>query len=255
MTGFATFLKKELREVFKTWRLWVLPGILVFLGVTAPVITKITPQILKATAQSTPGVVIRFPTPTALDAYVQFLANIAQLVVIALIIATAAAISSERKSGTAVLMLTKPLSRPGFVVAKAVSQLVVVVAATALASAICIAVTVALFGTTRHIGPFLVSVVVWLVFAGMLIMLTLLCSAWFRGQAPAAGTAVGVWIALLALTGFPLIRDHSPAGLIAMNDAFLRHRDIVVAWPLVTTVALGVAFLLGAVWAFERSEL
>jgi hypothetical protein len=40
-----------------------------------------------------------------------------------------------------------------------------------------------------------------------------------------------------------------------MSDAFLRHRDIAVAWPLVTTLALGVAFLLGAVWAFERAEL
>jgi ABC-2 type transport system permease protein len=255
MNGFTTFLKKEFREVFKTWRLWVLPGILVFLGITAPIITKITPQILKATAQSTPGVEITFPTPTALDAYVQFLSNLAQLVVIALIIATAAAISSERKSGTAVLMLTKPLSRAGFVVAKAVSHFVVLIAATAAASAICIAVTIALFGTSKYIGPFLVSVLVWLVFAGMLIMLTLLCSAWLRGQAPAAGVAVGVWIGFLAVTGFPLIRDHTPAGLIAMSDAFLRHRAVAVAWPLATTIALGAAFLLGAVWAFDRREL
>jgi ABC-2 type transport system permease protein len=255
VSGFTTFLKKEFREVLKTWRLWVLPGILVFLGITAPVITKVTPQILRATAQSTPGAVIKLPTPTALDAYVQFLANLAQLVVIALIIATAAAISSERKSGTAVLVLTKPLSRAGFVVAKAVSHLVVLIVATSAGAVICIVVTVALFGTSRYIGPFLVSVAVWLVFAGMLIMLALLFSAWLKGQAPAAGAAVGVWIALLALTGFPLIRDHTPAGLIAMNDAFLRHRDIGVAWPLVTTVALGVAFLLGAVWAFERREL
>jgi len=67
MNGFWAFLRKELRETRKTWRLWVLPGILVFLGLTTPILAAATPYLLKVTAQRTPGVVIKFPTPTALD--------------------------------------------------------------------------------------------------------------------------------------------------------------------------------------------
>ena len=66
--------------------------------------------------------------------------NLAQLVIIAVIIAGAATISSERRAGTAVLVLTKPISRAGFVVAKAISQLVVLVVATVLGVAVCIGV-------------------------------------------------------------------------------------------------------------------
>jgi hypothetical protein len=38
MTGFGAFLRKELIEIRRTWRLWVIPGMLVFLGVTSPII-------------------------------------------------------------------------------------------------------------------------------------------------------------------------------------------------------------------------
>ena len=62
MSGaFATFLDKERRETLKTWRLWVLPGILLFLALSSPVLTKLTPELLKATANSQPGVVIHIP--------------------------------------------------------------------------------------------------------------------------------------------------------------------------------------------------
>ena len=89
-----------------------LPGILLFLALSSPVLTRLTPELLKATANSQPGVVIHVPPPTARDSYVQFMGNLGQLVIIAVIIAGAATISAERRAGTAVLVLTKPLSRP-----------------------------------------------------------------------------------------------------------------------------------------------
>jgi len=249
-----TFLAKEGRETLKTWRLWVLPGILVFLGLSSPILTKLTPALLKATANSQPGVVIKMPPPTAVDSYVQFLGNLAQLVVIALIIAGAAAISSEIRAGTTALVLTKPMSRAGFVVAKAVSQLAVLVTATVLGTAVCIATTVALFGDAA-IGPFVGSVALWLVFAAMLLMLAVMLSAAMKGQAPAAGVAIAAWVSVLVLTGFPLVRDHSPAGLMAANDALLRHRDAALLWPVLTSLALAAAFVALGVWSFRRREL
>ena len=255
MSGpFPTFLGKEARETVKTWRLWVLPGILVFLGLSSPILTKLTPALLRATANSQPGVVIKLPPPTAADSYIQFMGNLAQLVMIALIIVAAATIASESKSGTAALVLTKPMSRAGFVVAKAVSQLGLLVAATALGAAVCIATTVVLFGGAA-VGPFVEAVALWLAFAALMLMLTIMLSAALRGQAPAAGAGIGVWVSLVVLTGFPLIRDHSPAGLVAANDAALRHRDVALLWPVVTSLILAAACLAAAIWLFRRREL
>ena len=63
LRGFRTFAAKEMLETRKTWRLWVLPGILVFLGLTTPILAAVTPALLKATAQRQPG--SRHPLPHA----------------------------------------------------------------------------------------------------------------------------------------------------------------------------------------------
>ena len=44
MSGFAAFAGKEAREILRTWRIWVLPGILLFFALTGPVLAKLTPQ-------------------------------------------------------------------------------------------------------------------------------------------------------------------------------------------------------------------
>ena len=254
MNGFRAFLGKEARETRKTWRLWVIPGILVFFGITSPILAAVTPALLRAMAGRSPGVVVRFPPPTAADAYLQYLGNLAQVALLAIIITGAAAVASERRSGTAVLMLTKPLSRGGFIVAKAVVSIGLLVVATALGSALCIVTTIALFDATL-IGSFLASILVWLALAAMLTTLMLLFSATMNRQAPAAGAGIGAYVALFVLTGFPLVRDYSPAGLMAANDAILNGRDVALLWPLVTTVALTAVFAAAAVAVFRRKVL
>ncbi|HUK78215.1 MAG TPA: ABC transporter permease subunit [Thermoleophilia bacterium] len=250
----VTFAAKEARETVKTWRLWVLPGILLFLALSSPVLTKLTPEIIRATTNSQSGIIVHIPPPTARDSYLQFMGNLAQLVTLAVIIAGAATISAERRAGTAVLVLTKPISRAAFVVLKATSQLAVLVVATVVGAALCIVTTVVLFGSAS-IGPFIETTALWLVFATMVLMLMVLLSAAMRGQAPAIGAGIALWIGLLVFTGFPLIRDHSPAGLMAASDAALKGRDVALLWPLATTVLAAAALLAAAAWAFGRREL
>jgi len=36
MNGFTVFARKEAREILRTWRVWVLPGILAFFALTGP---------------------------------------------------------------------------------------------------------------------------------------------------------------------------------------------------------------------------
>src|SRR5665811_532992 len=110
MNGFAAFAGKEAREILRTWRIWVLPGILLFFALTGPVLARYTPELVGALAgDQLKGLVM--PTPTYLDAYAQWVKNLSQIALFALIIIYGSIISSERKSGTAVLVLTKPVSR------------------------------------------------------------------------------------------------------------------------------------------------
>ena len=254
MSGFAAFVRKELLELRKTWRLWVLGGVFVFLGIGTPILAAATPALLEMTAERSPGVSISFPAPTAADAYLQFLGNLAQLALLVVIITGAASVASEHRAGTSVLVLTKPLSRGAFVTAKAVSGLLLLLLATAAGAALCIAVTVALFDTA-FIAPFIASVGLWLALGAMFVTLMVLLSAATGRQATAAGIGLGVYVALFVLTGFPAARDRSPAGILAANDALVKGRDVTLAAPLVTTLALAALFVAAAVVVFRRKEL
>jgi ABC-2 type transport system permease protein len=254
LRGFGAFVAKEMLETRKTWRLWVLPGVLVFLGLTTPIMAAVTPAILRATAERQPGVVIHFPPPTSADAYVQFMGNLAQLALLVVIITGAAAVAGERRAGTAVLVLTKPLSRAAFVWAKVVANLAVLVIATAIGAALCVVMTILLFDTT-HIAVFLESVALWLALAAMFVCLMVFLSAALDRQAAAAGAGLAVYAAIFAMTGFPLLRDRSPAGLLGANDALLKGREAALAMPLAATLVLAIIFVLAAAWAFRRKEL
>jgi ABC-2 type transport system permease protein len=254
MSGFGAFLRKELLETRKTWRIWVLPGVLVALGLTTPILAAATPALLKMTAQRSPGVVIRFPAPQALDSYLQFLGNLAQLALLVVIITGAAAVCAERRAGTAPLVLSKPLSRAAFVAAKTVAALALLVLATALGAALCIVVTILLFDASRILS-FVESVAVWLALAAMFTALMVLLSAAMNRQAPAAGAGIGVYVTLFVLTGFPAARDHTPAGLLTAGNAILRGHDVALALPLAGALVLTVVFALAAVYVFRRKEL
>ena len=84
----------------------------------------------------------------------------------------------------------------------------------------------------------------------------LLFSAAIKHQAPAIGAGTGVLIGLLVLTRFPLIRDHSPAGVAAAFGAVVAGRGAALLWPLVDHRRWRASCSCWArVWFFRRQEL
>ncbi len=254
MTGFSAFLWKEFVEIRRTWRIWVIPGMLVFFGVTSPIIAALTPALVQSMAASQPGVVIHVPPPTALDAYGQLFKNLNQFVLIAVIITGAAAVSGERSAGTAILALTKPLSRRAFVLAKILSQVTLLIAATALGAAACLAVTAAVFGVA-HPGRIVTAMALWLLYASLLIVVMTLFSAAFRSRGAAAGAGLGYYFLALLVSAWGPAARYSFLGLTsAMRDA-LMGEAVSSGWPVATAVAAIVVGVVAAVGTFERQEL
>jgi len=254
MTGFGAFMQKELTEIRRTWRLWVIPGMLVFFGVTSPIIAALTPALVQSMTASQPGVVVRVPPPTALDAYAQFIKNIDQFVLIAIVITGAGVISGERGSGTAILALTKPLSRGAFVVAKIFSQVALVVIATALGTAACVAMTAVVFD--GGVGVRLVeAVALWLIYASLLIVVMTLFSAAFRSRGAAAGAGLGFFFLSLLLSSWRPVARYTFVGLLPAMSNALTGKAVAAGWPVATAVAAIVGGAVAAVGVFGRQEL
>ena len=254
MTGFGAFLRKELTEIRRTWRIWVIPDMLVFFVITSPIIAALTPALVRSMATSQPGLVIQIPPPTARDAYGQFIKSLDQLVLIAIIITGASVVSGERSSGTAILALTKPLSRAAFVVTKILSQTMLLVVATTLGTAVCLAVTAVVFDGAG--GARLVTAVAyWLLYAVLLIVVMTLLSAAFQSRGAAAGAGLGFYFLTLLLSAWGPAARHSFLGLVLATQRALVFESQPSGWPIATAV---VAIVLGAVLAvkiFERREL
>jgi ABC-2 type transport system permease protein len=254
MIGFSAFLAKELLEIRRTWRIWVIPGMLLFFAVTGPILALATPALVSAMVQSQPGVTITLPPATWRDAYAQFLKNLSQVVLIAIVIAGAGAVSGERASGTAVLTLTKPISRAAFVLAKILSQWILVVSCTALGTIVCAVLTRVIFGPAP-VGQLVGATLLWLAYALLLVVVMTLFSAWFPARGAAAGAGLGFFF-LTMLLGIwaPAVR-HSFAGLLPAAARALLAQPTAATWPLATAAITGAVCAAAAVWVFERQEL
>ena len=259
VNGFAAFLAKELREARKTWRLWVLPGILrASSALTTPVLAAVTPALLRATAERSPGVVDPLPrrrsraTPTSSSSATWRRSRCWSIIVTGAATVAARAPRRHRRADAHQAALARRLRRRQ----GRLGGIAVVLVGhrrgqrrSASSSRCCSSTT----GAHRRASPPRSACGSrWRRCSATLMVLL---SAATQRQAPAAGAGVAVYVALFVLTGFPLVRDHSPAGLMAANDALLNGQDVALLGRSRPPSLLAALFVGGASLVFRRKEL
>lgn len=251
--GFTVFARKEAQEIWRTWRRWVLPGILIFFAVTGPPLARYTPQIVHAFAGDQLGN-IEIPTPTYLDAYGQWAQNLTQIALFALIIIYGGLVSAERRSGTAILVLTKPVSRSAFVVVKSVVNAGFVAVLLVVGTLLTWALTAAMFGAAPGAALW-TAALVWLVLAIQFVAIMTVLSVLIGSAAGAAGAGLGVYVLVSIAAIWQPVADYTPAGLASKVVGAAAGQDPAVLWPVVTSLALSVGLVALAATAFRHKEL
>lgn len=253
MTGFSVFARKEASEILRTWRLWVLPGILAFFALTGPPLARYTPQIVRAVAGNQLGG-FTVPEPTYLDSYAQWAKNLTQIALFALVIIYGGLVSAESRSGTAVLVLTKPVSRSAFVLGKALVNAGFVAVLLVGGTLVTWGLTAVFFGTAPGSGLW-GSALVWLVLAVQFIALMTLLSVLIGSAAGAAGAGLGVYVLLSIASIWKPLARYSPAGLPTQATALAAGTEASALWPVVTSLVLSVVLVGAAALVFRRKEL
>jgi ABC-2 type transport system permease protein len=194
------------------------------------------------------------PKPSYLDAYGQWIKNLSQIGLFAIIIIYGGLISAERKSGTAILVLTKPLSRTSFVIAKAAVHAAFLVVSVGVTTVVTWSMTTLVFN--RSPGEALWSAVVgWLGLAIFFLGVMTLLSSLLDSQAGAAGIGLAVFAAL-SVAGFsePL-RKFTPAGLVGAPTALAAGKESAILSPVITSVGLAILLVMAAAEIFRTKEL
>ena len=254
--SFSILLGKELREQWRTYRFLAVAIVFVaFSGLMSPIVAKLTPELIESlTSSAGQAISIELPEPTAVDAIGQFLKNLTQIGAIALILVGMGSVALERERGTAALVLSKPVSRLFFLMAKFTALTLVFGVGLGLAAVACWTYTVVLFGPLEP-GMFLQVSLQAALYLWVLLAVTFLCSAVFRSQIAAGGVAFGVYVGLSVLGTLPRIKEYLPGALIEGAGALSLGDPVDVSRAAAVSLMM-VAICLAASWrVFEGHEL
>jgi ABC-2 type transport system permease protein len=253
MAGLGPLLRKEILEQWRTIRLPITATVFLLVGLSSPLLARFTPEILRAVAGDQIPFVL--PPPTAADAVDQLAKNLGQFGGLIAILLAMGAVATEKERGTAALLLSKPVGRGAFLVAKLLAIGLTLGTATAIAVAGAWFYTLVLFEPLPVLGVAAAAGLQWLTLMAWA-SITFLGSTLTRSSLAAAGFGVVAFIVVGILGALPPLGRFLPTGLGSPARALALGRagaDPVV--PTLATIALiGVAAFLA--WlAFRRQEL
>ncbi len=245
-------LRKEWKYLLRSYRLLIVGIVLLFFGLTSPVLAKFTPELM--TLIPTGGITIQMPPPTVMDAIGQYVKNMGQFGVLLGLLLTMGVIAQEKDRGTAAMMLVKPLPRGTFLLAKFLGLAVMFAICLAIAGLAAYYYTYLLFEALNLLGWLVLNL---LIFTYMLVIVsvTLLCSTLTRSQGAAVGIAIAAIVVGWFAGGILGLGKYMPGELITWGVRLLQG-DSSPSWiALGVSLALIVVPLLVAWQVFKRQEL
>ena len=252
MIGLGTMLRKELLEQWRTRRLVVVAIVFGAIGIGSPLLARYTPELVKALAGDQFQIVL--PPPTAAEAVDQFLKNVGQAGVLTAILLAMGSVAVEKERGTAALLLTKPVSRAAFLLAKLLT----------IGSTLLIGLLVAAIGGYAYTAILFEALPAagWSAMAGLLLLaligyasLTFVGSAVSRSSLAAAAIGIGAMIVLAVVSALPGIGPFTPGGLNVPGAAMALGKDPGAIIGPVLVNLIGVSFVFGVAWlVFRRQE-
>jgi len=252
---FLAAIRKEVLQQWRTQRFLVVMAVFVLFGLTSPLVAKYTPEIIKSIAGAQQFAAL-IPTPSSADAVGQYIKNITQFGFLLAVLLGMNAVAGEKESGTAAMILSKPMPRWAFVLSKFCAQMVVFASAFSVAGLGAYYYTLILFGA---FDPWRFAGINLLLFAWLLpfVAAALLGSVIGRSVAAAAGIGVVISVAILAAGSIPQYGALFPSGLLAWAAALggSAGQAGANAGALAASLVLVVLCLLWSVALFERQEI
>jgi ABC-2 type transport system permease protein len=237
MKGFIPLLRKEIQEQLKLYRLVIVGGIFVFFGISDPIMLKYLPEILKMAGSG--QMVIQLPTTTAAQSLAEYAGNIGQIGALIAVLVAMGCIANELKSGTAVMTLSKPVSRSAFVTAKLLAMSMTFLVSMILGSLFCFGYTVWLIHGSV-VMPFIGLNLLLGLFLVFCLAVTLFFSSMYKSGLAAGGLAIGVVIVQAIISSIPIIGNFMPGKLLSWGTDLLTGTGTGYWWALgITVVAIG----------------
>lgn len=260
--SFRPMLRKEFKELVRSYKVIFVPLVLVILGLGQPLTVKMLPSIVSSATNLPPGTVIQIPTPSPGDVVAGLLGQLNQIGILMFILVTMGAVAAERVSGVASTILVKPVGRGVYLLSKAISLgfLAAVSAFLALAAAG--------YYTSLLIGPvnwkaIALGALLYLPVPMLAVAITLFFSSALPSPVAAGGAGLVAFTALNIVPKFmgaslrslyPLALAEKAAAVIAAGTGAEPHLPDGTVRPILAVLVLTVSSLVAGWAALQRQE-
>lgn len=251
----AATIKKEFLEIFSTYRWWVIPVVFLFFAFSAPASVKFLPELLKGQLEAQ-NIKITFPEPGPVEALVEYLNNLGQMGMLAVILLSMGIVSEERSKGILSQILVKPVSRASIVLSKFLAHGSYLAASLLVSAGACYLYTYVIFGRS-DISRFTTSVLLFMLYILLVFSITLFFSSITRSQIAAGGFALLAFFVLSILPALGMsLSKYSPGALYSYAVNILKSKPYDDLTPVVlVTVILISLFLAAAIAIFNKQEI
>ncbi len=248
MAGFSVLFTKEVRQQLRTHRLMIVIVVFLLFGLGTPLLLHYLPTLVPADEN------IELPEFTATDAVQGYIDTFGQVGLLAVILVAMGAVAKERESGTAAMVLCKPVSRAAFTTAKLAAMVLTFLIAVIAGGFGCYAYTLVIFGDPGA-GNFVFANLVGGCYLLMGLSVTLVFSSFFKSQIVAGALSLVFLIALTTTAGISVMKDYSPGALLNWADE-LAAGGASHPWGVLAVSLLFVGLTLVVAWqALHRKEL
>ncbi len=255
MGMFWAMLWKEWIELKRSYKVIIVPFAFAIIMVTLPITMKLLPTLIQ---QDLPeGAVISVPESSAADIVSGIYANFEQLGLIVLILVMMGTVASEREKGSAALILSKPIGRSGYILAKWTAYALLSTVSFLFGMGLTVYYTRILFDGKMEWAAIAEGTLLYLVLILLCVTLTLLFSSIMKSAVLAGFLSYAVYLALTKLGKYlpDSLEKYTPTAFTEAAGNIIIGKEGHIMAPLLILLAVIVLKIILTILLFKKEEI
>lgn len=250
-------LVKETKELFKNYKIIMVPLIFIGILLMQPIVLKLLPTLLESNNNLPEGMVINIGTIGVSDVLGSILSQFEQLGVITIILIMMGTIVEERSSGVTAMVLVKPIGRGLYYFSKLIIYSVLFTISFFIAIGICGYYTEILYGGVEW-GALFKGAAIYLPNLLLVVSIVLILSSFLKKQlAVAAGTFIlyNILVIVPKYLG-EFISSISPNSIVdSANKVLSGVSGVEFLKPVICVSMLSLMLILAGWFIFKKQEI
>lgn len=253
MKQVKVFIKKDLIDMWRSYKLMLLISIFTIVGFQNPILAKITPYLIKSFI---PELKVSLPEPSILDVWNQFFKNTSQICLIGFLLTFSSNIYVELMGNKLDILLTKGLSLRSVII----SKIILINVLWTMLYIVCFGITYlysfTLFSDVHVNNLFLSISCNWLItilFINVLIFGNVIVINSFSGLVACSLTL----FALFSINFVEVIQKYNPIELFNLSSELLKDniKFELLLWPSTITIIVTLLLIFLTTIIFKNKKL